>query len=217
MSVLFIDSTVDYLVDVEIRNDIRFIEDTILSLDIITFLRQGNIKNLFDYKMYRHHETQYKVIISDDTWSEYRDEIHKLFDYIDTVNRNIADLYIYEDGKIQRVENPCDTKKNCVIVVDKLTMKHYSEELWEMSGRFKGYRLYIEDLMSLMATRKLCFMPMAITDKYPADDYAVIISISLADIIKKIDPDFINYWHDALGEKVKIFTIQERGVLQLWL
>ena len=68
-----------------------------------------------------------------------------------------------------------------------------------------------------MVTTKLCFMPMAITDKYPADEYAVIISISLADIIKKIDPDFINYWHDSLGKKVKIFTIQERGVLQLWV
>lgn len=34
--------------------------------------------------------------------------------------------------------------KNAVIIVDELTMKHYSEELWEMSGRFKGYRLYRE-------------------------------------------------------------------------
>lgn len=106
MSVLFIDSTVDYLVDVEIRNDTRFIEDTILSLDMITFLRHGNIKNLFDYKMYRHHETQYKVIISDDTWSEYRDEIHRLFDYMDTVNRNTAEFYVYHEPK--------EVKKECL-------------------------------------------------------------------------------------------------------
>lgn len=71
--------------------------------------------------------------------------------------------------------------------------------------------------MLFLTMRNLSFMPMAITDKYPADDYAVIISISLAHIIKKLDRHFIKYWYDALGDKAKIYSIDGRGVLQRWL
>lgn len=103
MSVLFIDDSIVSLNNDFIRSDIRFIEDDIFSLDIITFLRHGNIKNLFDYKMHQHNATQYKVIISNHVWKEYRGEIHKLFDYMNTVSHNIAEFYVYEDGKIHRL------------------------------------------------------------------------------------------------------------------